>query len=71
MKIKHLKQVESNKTRAEVNSLLDEARDMNYDPVLIIGIKDNEVYSCHSCKSKLQLLGALDLVSHDFKDFNF
>lgn len=71
MKIKHLKQVEHNRTRAEVNSLLDEARDMNYDSVLIIGIKDNEVFSSHSCKSKLQLLGALDLVSHDFKDFNF
>lgn len=71
MKIKHLKQVESNKTRAEVNSLLDEAQEMDYDSIMIIGINGEKVFPAHSGKNPPQLLGTMDLVSHDFKNLNF
>lgn len=71
MKIHHITEQENKRTRAEINSLLDEAREMNYDSLLIIGIKDGEIFSCHSAKSNLQLLGAMELVSHDFKDVHF
>lgn len=71
MKIHHITEQENKRIRAEIDSLLDEAREMEYDSVLIIGIKDGEIFSAHSAKSKLQLLGALKLVSHDFKDVHF
>ena len=71
MKIHHITEQENKRTGIEINSLLDEAREMEYDSVLIIGIKDGEIFSSHFAKSKLQLLGALELVSHDFKDVHF
>ena len=71
MEIHHITEQENRRTRTEIDSLLDEAREMEYDSVLIIGIKNGEIFSAHCAKSKLQLLGALELVSHDFKDINF
>ena len=55
MKIHHITEQENRRTRTEIDSLLDEAREMEYDSVLIIGIKNGEIFSCHSAKSKLQL----------------
>lgn len=71
MGIQHLKKIESQRTREEVSTIIKEAQEMDYDSVIIIGIKSGEVFSAHSCKSTLQLLGAIDLVSHDFKNLNF
>lgn len=71
MKVSHLKEIESKYNNEQVSTIIKEAEQMNYDSIMIIGIKDGEIYSAHHAQSKLQLLGAMSLVEHDFKDINF
>ena len=52
------------KYRRSVEEILDEAREMNLDSIIVVGLyddKDKMVFKHSNVRSSLRLLGALDM----------